>query len=73
MMNTPALQPSTDDVLTRRFTELSTLLDPSQSKRTDKHTIVADAIRTVAELRSEAQRLRSLVGSLEVRQGQGQA
>ena len=49
-----------------RFTELSTLLDPSQSKRTDKHSIVAEAIRAVTDLRSEAQRLRSLVGSLEV-------
>ena len=50
-----------------RFAELSTLLDSSQSKRTDKHSIVADAIRTVTDLRSEAQRLRSLVGALEVR------
>ena len=47
--------------------ELSTLLDPGgDSKRTDKHSIVAEAIRTVTDLRAEQRRLLSLISGLEV-------
>ena len=50
----------------RRFAESGTLLDPGESKRKDKHSVVADANRTVTHLRTEQQRLRSLIAGLEV-------
>ena len=49
-----------------RFAELSTLLDPCHSNRSDKHSTVSDAIRAVTDLRLEQQRLQSLVARLEV-------
>jgi hypothetical protein len=40
-----------------RFLELSTVLEPGKPPKTDKATILSDAVRILTQLRSEAQQL----------------
>ncbi|KAJ7531085.1 hypothetical protein O6H91_14G031700 [Diphasiastrum complanatum] len=46
------------DRLNDRFTELSTALEPGRPPKTDKTTILSDAIRVLNQLRTEAEQLR---------------
>lgn len=41
-----------------RFIDLSSVLDPERTVRTDKHAILDDAIRILNQLRSESQELK---------------
>ncbi|KAH8976052.1 hypothetical protein BDL97_01G193700 [Sphagnum fallax] len=45
------------DRLNDRFLELSTALEPGKPPKTDKATILSDAVRILTQLRSEAQQL----------------
>ncbi|KAH7421324.1 hypothetical protein KP509_13G050900 [Ceratopteris richardii] len=45
------------DRLNDRFLELSTLLDPGRAPKSDKIVILSDALRTLNQLRAEAQQL----------------
>jgi FtsZ-binding cell division protein ZapB len=45
------------DRLNDRFLELSTVLEPGKPPKTDKATILSDAVRILTQLRSEAQQL----------------
>lgn len=46
------------DRLNDRFVELSQALDPGRPPKTDKATILCDAVRVLGQLRSEAQQLK---------------
>ncbi|GBG66316.1 bHLH transcription factor [Chara braunii] len=46
------------DRLNERFTELSALLEPGRQPKTDKATILVDAIRIVTQLRNETAQLK---------------
>ena len=50
----------------RSFAELSKALDPRKDVKTDKTSIVADAIRVVTQLRAENGQLKQLNKFLEV-------
>lgn len=52
------------DRLNDRFLELSTILEPGRPPKTDKTFILSDALRTVNQLKSEAQELRDSNGQL---------
>ena len=51
------------------FAELSRALDPRKDVKTDKTSIVADAIRVVTQLRAENGQLKQLNKFLEVSEG----
>lgn len=53
--------------VSRSFAELSKALDPRKDVKTDKTSIVADAIRVVTQLRAENGQLKQLNKFLEVR------
>ena len=50
----------------RSFTELSKVMDPGKAVKSDKTSIIADAIRVVTQLRAENGQLRQLNKFLEV-------
>ncbi|KAM7492664.1 hypothetical protein LguiA_035585 [Lonicera macranthoides] len=52
------------DRLNDKFIELGSILEPGRSPKTDKSAILVDAIRTVTQLRSEAQKLKDSNSSL---------
>lgn len=49
-----------------RFAELAQLLDAGKAVRTDKLSIIADAVKEVTKLRAESHQLRQLNKFLEV-------
>ncbi|XP_031501011.1 transcription factor bHLH115-like isoform X2 [Nymphaea colorata] len=53
------------DKLNDRFVELSALLEPGKKPKTDKASILCDAIRLMNQLRSEADKLKTENGQLE--------
>ncbi len=53
-------------IMCRSFAELSKALDPRKDVKTDKTSIVADAIRVVTQLRAENGQLKQLNKFLEV-------
>ena len=50
----------------RSFNDLSELLDPGKPSRTDKVSIIADAIKAITQLRAESHQMRQLNKFLEV-------
>lgn len=48
-----------------RFLELGVVLEPGKTPKMDKSALLYDAIRVVAELRSEAQKLKDSNESLQ--------
>jgi hypothetical protein len=52
--------------LTYSFAELSKVLEPGKAAKTDKSSIITDAIRIVTQLRAENGQLRQLNKFLEV-------
>ena len=50
----------------RSFAELSKVLEPGKAAKTDKSSIITDAIRVVTQLRAENGQLRQLNKFLEV-------
>ena len=52
--------------LRRSFNELSQLLDPGKPSRTDKVSIISDAVKAIVQSRAELQQLRQLNKFLEV-------
>ena len=54
------------------FAELAQLLDAGKAVRTDKLSIIADAVKEVTKLRAESHQLRQLNKFLEVGQRLGQ-
>ena len=54
------------------FAELAQLLDAGKAVRTDKLSIIADAVKEVTKLRAESHQLRQLNKFLEVGQHLGQ-
>ena len=63
-MSTPSVCP--DISYASSFAELSKALDPRKDVKTDKTSIVADAIRVVTQLRAENGQLKQLNKFLEV-------
>ncbi|XP_022735390.1 transcription factor ILR3-like isoform X1 [Durio zibethinus] len=55
------------DRLNDKFTELGSILEPGRPPKTDKATILIDAVRMVAQLRGEAQKLKDSNSSLQER------
>lgn len=53
------------DLISVRFLELGTVLEPGKTPKMDKSSILNDAIRVMAELRSEAQKLKESNESLQ--------
>ncbi|EOA37482.1 hypothetical protein CARUB_v10011628mg [Capsella rubella] len=53
------------DRLNDKFTELSSILEPGRTPKTDKVSIINDAIRMVNHARDEAQKLKDLNSSLQ--------
>lgn len=53
------------DKLNERFLELGAVLEPGKTPKMDKSSILNDAIRVMAELRSEAQKLKESNESLQ--------
>ncbi|CAH8330373.1 unnamed protein product [Eruca vesicaria subsp. sativa] len=51
--------------LNDKFTELSSILEPGRSPKTDKVAIINDAIRMVNQARDEAQKLKDLNSSFQ--------
>ena len=51
----------------RSFNDLSELLDPGKPSRTDKVSIIADAIKAITQLRAESHQMKQLNKFLEVR------
>ncbi|KAL6990852.1 Transcription factor ilr3 [Sarracenia purpurea var. burkii] len=52
------------DRLNGRFQELSSILEPGRTPKLDKSVILSDAVRTVTQLRDEAQKLKESCDSL---------
>ena len=50
----------------RSFNDLSELLDPGKPSRTDKVSIIADAIKAITQLRAESHQMKQLNKFLEV-------
>ncbi|KAJ1382487.1 Myc-type, basic helix-loop-helix [Sesbania bispinosa] len=48
------------DKLNERFLELSSILEPGRPPKTDKVAILSDAVRTVTQLRNEAEKLKEM-------------
>jgi len=61
------MYPVLNIMMCRSFAELSKALDPRKDVKTDKTSIVADAIRVVTQLRAENGQLKQLNKFLEVR------
>ncbi|KAK8633480.1 hypothetical protein V6N13_014325 [Hibiscus sabdariffa] len=55
------------DRLNDKFMELSSILEPGRSPKTDKAAILIDAVRMVTQLRDEAQKLKDSNSSLQDR------
>lgn len=53
------------DLISVRFLELGAVLEPGKTPKMDKSSILNDAIRVMAELRSEAQKLKESNESLQ--------
>lgn len=53
------------DRLNDKFVELASILEPGRPPKTDKAAILVDAVRMVAQLRSEAQKLKDSNSSLQ--------
>lgn len=53
------------DLISVRFLELGTVLEPGKTPKMGKSSILNDAIRVMAELRSEAQKLKESNESLQ--------
>ena len=50
----------------RSFNELSELLDPGKPSRTDKVSVIADAVKAITQLRAESHQMKQLNKFLEV-------
>ncbi|KOM53891.1 hypothetical protein LR48_Vigan09g255000, partial [Vigna angularis] len=48
-----------------RFLELGSVLDPARPLKMEKAVILSDAVRTVSQLREEAQKLRESIKNLQ--------
>lgn len=57
--------PSTKHVLICRFMELASILEPGRPPKTDKSSILIDAVRMVTQLRGESQKLKDSNSSLQ--------
>ena len=55
------------DPASRSFNDLSELLDPGKPSRTDKVSIIADAMKAINQLRAESHQMKQLNKFLEVR------
>ena len=53
-------------MMLRSFNELSELLDPGKPSRTDKVSIIADAVKAITQLRAESHQMKQLNKFLEV-------
>ncbi|KAG2396171.1 Transcription factor ILR3 Basic helix-loop-helix protein [Vigna angularis] len=53
------------DRLNDRFLELGSVLDPARPLKMEKAVILSDAVRTVSQLREEAQKLRESIKNLQ--------